>query len=84
MSEKDDGGPAYPAKAEGYVSSGPHGEAIAQYRETSGMSLRDWFAGQALAGLLAKYFLNKPEDQKTTTQMAYQLADAMLTERAKP
>ena len=43
-----------------------------------GMSLRDWFAGQALAGLVS-------DTNMTTTiidaQLAYALADAMLRVR---
>lgn len=46
------------------------------------MSLRDWFAGQALTGLCASQ-----EDGGTyheaNAQMAYALADAMLAERKK-
>ncbi len=43
--------------------------------------LRDQFAGQAMMGLVAKYNLNKPEDQDTMAQMAYELADAMMLRR---
>lgn len=46
----------------------------------SGMSLRDWFAGQALAGLIPSItIINRQAVAKT----AYELADAMLQERAK-
>lgn len=40
MSKRDDGGPAFPSG---------HGELGLE-----GMSLRDWFAGQALAGIMAQ------------------------------
>lgn len=47
----------------------------------SGMSLRDWFAGQALSGLLA----SESDDQIYPTagcaQRAYAMADAMLAVR---
>ncbi len=48
-----------------------------------GMSLRDYFAGKALQGLLAA-----PADEENMTLAgfaddAYRLADAMLVERAK-
>ena len=66
MSEKYDGGPAFP------------GEYAEPYR---GMSLRDWFAGQALAGLVADSSLYSTT--KTEAQEAYELADAMLQERKK-
>lgn len=45
-----------------------------------GMSLRDYFAGQALAGLLA----NIPGDSRSVAVgLAYRLADEMLIERAR-
>ena len=46
---------------------------------SEGMTLRDYFAGQALAGMLAD-----PECDGNGASMAkssYQLADAMITER---
>ena len=46
----------------------------------SGMSLRDYFAGQALTGLLAHA---SGEDPGKSPSMAYKLADAMLAEREK-
>lgn len=45
-----------------------------------GMTLRDYFAGQALAGLLAHASGEAPE---SSPSMAYKLADAMLAEREK-
>ena len=46
--------------------------------------LRDYFAGQALAGLNASY-TNTDEwpDAERTAQQAFRQADAMLNERAK-
>jgi hypothetical protein len=44
-----------------------------------GMSLRDWFAGQALAGFLADP--NCGSDMKGTASYCYQVADAMLDQR---
>lgn len=46
-----------------------------------GMSLRDWFAGQALAGLLAHA---SGDDPHKAPGYAYALADKMLAERSKP
>ena len=40
-----------------------------------GMTLRDWFAGQALSGLVAQ------SDKKVVAQLAYKIADAMLAAR---
>lgn len=64
---KNDGGPAFP-----WSPDGPN------YQTYPGMSLRDWFAGQALAGMNAHdadvSFRMRAED-------AYKYADAMLAER---
>jgi hypothetical protein len=43
------------------------------------MTLRDWFAGQALAGLLASNENNMPFD--VVAPLAYRHADAMLKAR---
>ena len=49
-----------------------------------GMTLRDWFAGQALAGLCAAHAnpaaIGFPDNVETATK-AYDLADAMLRAR---
>ena len=42
-----------------------------------GMSLRDWFAGQALAAI-------QPAPATGMAERAYQIADAMLFEKGKP
>jgi len=49
--------------------------------DRTGMSLRDWFAGQALAGLWADHTLDAGNDETATR--CYLMADAMLAERAK-
>lgn len=46
MSKRDDGGPAYPTAR---FDNALRDEPVGFY----GMSLRDWFAGQALQGFLA-------------------------------
>lgn len=72
MSERETDTPAFP-------SHGSMGEVTHE-----GMSLRDWFAGQALAGIIqadgAQFFSN-PTDHAWT---AYAHADAMIAERNKP
>ena len=70
MSAPNDGGPAFACAAEN-----GHQE---------GMSLRDWFAGQALVGDYAH--LGSCRDKSHAEKAAaryYMIADAMLAERAK-
>lgn len=74
-SEIDNGGPAFPVADSVY----PNGQI--QYGFT-GMTLRDWFAGQALAGLLANATLGS-EPAGEIARWSYETADAMLAERAK-
>lgn len=64
----NDGGPAFP-------SHGSMGEVTHE-----GMSLRDWFAGQSLAGLLSDPTLDR--SCKAFARDAYGFADAMLAARA--
>ena len=47
------------------------------------MSLRDWFAGQALAGLLACPECVETEVGKSVSRNAYAYADRMLAERER-
>lgn len=49
-------------------------------RFSEGMSLRDYFAGQALAGLLANI---TGDSRNVAVGLAYRLADEMLVERAR-
>ena len=55
----------------------------------SGMTLRDWFAGQALIGLMAGWESVKLDSGRESgkpsdlASFAFQTADAMLTERNK-
>jgi hypothetical protein len=62
--EINDGGPAFPAPA------------YAANITDKGMTLRDYFAGQALAGILSSD--NKPECDDRKAEWAYSLADSML------
>lgn len=52
----------------------------------AGMTLRDWFAGQALAGMMASSHDNSPDwltNPDGAAAEAYCLADAMIAQRAK-
>ena len=48
-----------------------------------GMSLRDWFAGQALAGVMANSNIKPTETFETIANHAFAFADAMLAERER-
>lgn len=69
-----DGGPAFPVTA----STGDPRDGV-YCRD--GMSLRDWFAGKALAGLLADP--NCDGSYKGVAESAYGFADAMLAARGE-
>lgn len=66
MDQTNDGGPAFPVPRDAPVD---------------GMSLRDYFAGQALAGLLACPKTSGGEE--AFALHAYKYADAMLAEQQK-
>lgn len=79
-----DGGPAYPG---GYMVDEKDRGPVAVY--APGMSLRDWFAGQAMAAYLSHpaTFCSDPsglgELLRALSAASYQAADAMLAERAE-
>lgn len=62
---------------------------LPEYREFSrsesaeGMTLRDYFAGQALAGFASQYGISGADAQIANAIRCYQIADVMLTERSK-
>lgn len=79
----NDGGPAFPlpmveTKESGIIDAGEYSGG-----ENSGMSLRDWFAGQMLVGLIGRHSSLNGDAHKSLTAMAYQIADAMLVAREK-
>jgi hypothetical protein len=47
------------------------------------MSLRDWFAGQAVAGLLAGLDRTKGLDLSVLVHEAFRVADGMIERREK-
>jgi hypothetical protein len=74
---KDDGGPAFPtnemrfnANVDSFVNE-----------DCPGMTLRDWFAGKALVGMLAD--TETEGTAKDFARRSYEMADAMITERSK-
>lgn len=78
MSEKiKDGGPAFP-RPMSHDGDGPRADAfVAQ----DGMSLRDWFAGQALIGTLAFPIPGAEKIPVNAARECFAYADAMLKAR---
>lgn len=77
----DDGGPAFPRP----MSFQPEG-AWCQDHGEPGLSLCDWFAGQALTNLpalLAEDGRDGEGFEQYVASRAYRLAEAMLAERNK-
>lgn len=51
---------------------------------SDGMSLRDWFAGKAMLGLIIRWSIDKRfeiGDPRAVAEMAGQFADAMIAKR---
>ena len=76
MSIKEDGGPACPVSTSNEAEGHQDGPNTWQH---PGMALRDWFAGQFLATYVADGI---PKAEKIALA-CYEMADAMLAERAK-
>lgn len=73
MSTIDDGGPAFPVPTPGATDGRTH---------DGGMTLRDWLAGQALAGELASQSDDQPWIKVgSLAARCYEIADAMLAAR---
>jgi hypothetical protein len=72
-----DGGPAYPIK--GYCADAS-GALCGEVIKHCGMSLRDWFAGQALV-MLPHHGCGADLGTEETALAAYQIADEMLKAR---
>lgn len=70
-----DGGAAFPL----------HPGIAPDWTASTGMTLRDWFAGQALTAIVTVCIHDTRENGETTKQMiarkAYEVADAMLAAR---
>ena len=78
----DDGGPAFPCDVQVEDNSGSH------YEERSGLSIRDWFAGQALPQIHVSLRIavdngtvRNCDFEELVAASAYIIADAMLAAR---
>ena len=70
---KDDGGPAFPRNVL------DHGHGVTSTHE-SGMSLRDWFAGQIACSVMTAT-LSPDATPDTVAAACYVMADALLKAR---
>jgi hypothetical protein len=78
--EINNGGPAFPMAGSTREWDG----VKKQWKPQEGMTLRDWFAGQALAGLVFHNHYGARSDDEIANG-AYAYADAMIAAReAKP
>jgi hypothetical protein len=76
---KNNGGPAFPCtRTEQQLFADGYRDVLVH---EGGMSLRDYFAGQALIRTLGH--IEAWQSPSKAAEWAYQFADAMLVERAK-
>lgn len=75
---KDDGGPAFPTKINSAID------------ETGGLTLRDYFAGQAITAMAAELYQQGRDKRMiyenaftSIADGAYEMADAMIAARSK-
>lgn len=83
---KPENPPAFPAHD--YVVGNINDDQFQKLGNTRGMTLRDYFAGQALIGLLSNHMpmaSNLPQEElvKKTVIFSFKIAEAMLQERLK-
>jgi hypothetical protein len=92
MSAVKDGGPAFPGCGQVFTTDA-HGRTNPQaawgMEGAAGMSLRDWFAGMALQGMLAadsnleagETSWHHEDNRPTLCRKAYECADEMIRQR---
>lgn len=84
--ERKTGGPAYPSKFVAFESM-EISNNVDIYQESSGMTLRDAFAmsamGKSAIHIYEEYGQSSERTAKGIVEVAYEIADAMLAERAK-
>jgi hypothetical protein len=83
MSNQPDNPPAFPETYSCTASGSPQyvQDSCAYIRSRGGMTLRDWFAGQALVGTLASYPPGESPSDAKLAEWSYATADAMLAAR---
>lgn len=76
----NDGGPAFPCHTDQLQVCATTGHEKVIPVLNGGMSIRDWFAGQALDGILSQEGAVKGYESNDATR-AYAIADAMIAAR---
>lgn len=76
MSTREDGGPAFAAPG----TARDVNQIVEVRGGQAGMSLRDYFAAQAMQGILASGAVSRVD----IPCLAYTMADAMLAQRGNP
>lgn len=74
---KENGGPAFPSSYNSFASGGSGGGGYSN----QGMSLRDYFAAQAMTAIMSSKELYEYMTTEMIASEAYEQADAMLEER---
>jgi hypothetical protein len=74
----DDGGPAFPGIEGSYAAADSYSNPYTGLDTYPGMTLRDWFAGQALSGIAS---MDTTRTYAEDAEQAYRYADAMLAAR---
>lgn len=82
MSNDNTGGPAFPHGPLGDSITFEDGRTNHQVDAHPGMSLRDWFAGMAMQGLLAAEIGDNVSGYEDLAEMAFKQADSMIANRA--
>ena len=97
MGKIDTGGAAFPSMAVAVTARDSSGEIARQMQATgvAGMTLRDWFAGMAMLGLVVRMTGGEPTYESSWTTLkdehdgpdlandAYEFADAMIAHKRK-
>jgi len=79
--EIDDGGPAFPQPLAFDPANGNPVTTAMYFAKVSGMTIRDWFAGQALAAMTAAPDYSKGPCNQAMAERAFVIADAMIAAR---
>ena len=79
---RKDGGPAFPGEYDTVLvdTAGVRGPFTIAARQ-KGMSLRDYFAAQALGAMVSAYYQHPHSFDELVAEAAYKYADAMLKAR---